>query len=79
MEEQEEEGEEDQGEVGVELETITTYSVAVQINLPYEQSCNFSLGEAGFLPQTQMVYMEMKNDVHRIQGAVIGTYDVSDD
>ncbi|WP_252312796.1 WxL protein peptidoglycan domain-containing protein [Sinobaca sp. H24] len=79
VEEEEEEGEEDQGEAGVELETITTYSVAVQLNLPYEQPYNFSLGEAGFLPQTQMVFIEMTNDVHRIQGAVTGTYEVSDD
>ncbi|MFC3040747.1 WxL protein peptidoglycan domain-containing protein [Virgibacillus xinjiangensis] len=61
------------------LNTETTYSVAVQLNLPEEASTDFSLGEVGIISNTAEVYMEMTNQAQMIQENIKGTYTVSDE
>ncbi|WP_087972501.1 WxL protein peptidoglycan domain-containing protein [Oceanobacillus rekensis] len=59
------------------LNTETSYTVALQLNLPDETTPDFSLGEAGFINETGEVFIEMTNNAHLIQEEIIGTYDVS--
>ncbi|MFC2949388.1 DUF916 domain-containing protein [Virgibacillus sediminis] len=61
------------------LNTETTYSVAVQLNLPGEVPTDFSLGEAGFISNTAEIYIEMTNQAQMIQENIKGTYTVSDE
>jgi hypothetical protein len=60
------------------MKTETTYAVAIQLNLPAKSEPNFLTGNAGFIPTTAQVFLEMTNDAHLIQGNVEGTYSVVD-
>ncbi|WP_010651682.1 WxL protein peptidoglycan domain-containing protein [Oceanobacillus massiliensis] len=60
------------------LNTETSYTVALQLNLPAETTPDFSLGGAGFLNGTGEVFIEMTNNAHLIQEEIIGEYAVSD-
>ncbi|WP_067727693.1 WxL protein peptidoglycan domain-containing protein [Oceanobacillus damuensis] len=60
------------------LNTETSYTVALQLNLPVETPSDLSLGEAGFMNETGEVFIEMTNNVHLIQEEIMGTYSVAD-
>lgn len=60
------------------VNTETTYAVAIQLNLPAKSEPNFLTGNAGFIPTTAQVFLEMTNDAYLIQGNVEGTYAVLD-
>lgn len=61
------------------LETKMAYSIAVKLNLPNKVKSDFSLGNAGFIPETAQVFIEMTNNAHLIQEEIAGSYTVSDD
>jgi hypothetical protein len=60
------------------LNTETTYTVAVQLNLSNEETPDFSLGNAGFINETGEIFIEMSNNAHLIQEEILGTYSVTD-
>ncbi|WP_078543023.1 DUF916 domain-containing protein [Litchfieldia alkalitelluris] len=76
--ETEQQQEVEEGTANFVLKTETVYAIAVQLNLPTTVTSNFFLGEAGFIPETAQVFIEMTNDAQKIQEEITGTYSVSD-
>ena len=61
----------------VVLNTETSYTVAIQLNLPNETPPDFSLGKAGFINETGQLFIKMTNNAQMIQEEIIGTYSVT--
>jgi hypothetical protein len=77
--EAEQQQEVEDGTANFVLKTETVYAIAVQLNLPTTVTSNLSLGEAGFIPATAQVFIEMMNDAHKIQEEITGTYRVTNE
>jgi len=67
----------EEGTANFIINTETNIAIAVQLNvMDKEEQSNFSVGEAGFLPETSQVYIEMVNDAYKIQEDIAGNYEV---
>lgn len=76
-EETQQQQEVEEGTANFVLKTEIVNAVAIQLNLPSTVPPNFSLGKAGFIPETAEVFIEMTNDVQKIQEEIKGVYSVS--
>jgi len=63
-------------EVRIGLRSETVVGIAVQLDLPNAATPAFTIGDAGFNPDTGHVFVEMRNDAQLIQRGVSGTYRV---